>query len=384
MNKSTELKLAITSALLLGTMGAFCKDEIKTYSIPKSRPSIQKPMAAQGGVDVNASPVQWTTPKDWQELPPTSIRLGNFVIPGKDGKKADVTITSFPGSVGGELSNVNRWRGELGLPAVQEGEISSQSVDVGAAKAKLYDFNADQSRTVVASLPRAGATWFFKMRGDKEVVTLATETFLEFLKSIRFEAKAGATAHGPGDGHNHGDAATDPHTGLADIPADPHAGIPGAPPLNTPVAAAAEGNSEEPKWQVPSNWKAKKPGMMILKSFSVLNDGKEATVSISVFPGDVGGTFGNVNRWRGQMGLPPITPDELPQSITTIAVEDGGKATAVDLKGTDAKSGNAARMVALAVPHGDSTWFYKLVGEETVIAHEKESFIKFVQTVRYK
>src|SRR5205823_6348878 len=104
---------------------------------------------------------------------------------------------------------------------------------------------------------------------------------------------------------------------------------------------------------------------------------------ISAFPGDVGGTFGNVNRWRGQMGLPPITKDELPQSTTTVDVENGGKGTAVDLKGTDAKTGNPARLVACAVPHGDSTWFYKLLGDESTVAHEKEAFIKFVQTVRY-
>ena len=37
-----------------------------------------------------------------------------------------------------------------------------------------------------------------------------------------------------------------------------------------------------------------------------MDEGKTASVNISFFPGDVGGTFANVNRWRAQMGLPPV------------------------------------------------------------------------------
>ncbi len=378
--KTTELKLVLTaSVVIMGMTGAFAKDQIRTYSVPKGHSPLQKPTMAANtdGINVNAAPVQWTTPKGWQELAPTSIRLGNFVVSGKDGKKAEVTITSFPGDVGGELSNVNRWRGELGLAPVEENEISSQNVKVGSEAAHLYDFNGEQARTVVASLPRKGATWFFKMRGDKEVVTLSVDSFFEFLKSIRFDGKADSSFGGTPD------LASNPHAGLANVgAADPHAGIPGAPPLNG-AAAVDAGNPDEPKWNVPANWTSKKPGMMVLKSFDVAHDGKAATVAISVFPGDVGGTFGNVNRWRGQMGLPPITEADLPKSTSTLEVAGGQKGTMVDLNGTDSKTGKAARLVAVAVPHADSTWFYKLLGDDAVVAHEKDAFLKFVQTVQY-
>ena len=376
MKKTTELKLVITAAVLIvGTTGAFAKDEIRTYSVPKGHPAISKPSMAANtdGISVNSAPVQWTTPADWKELPPTGIRLGNLVVPGKDGKKAEVTIMSFPGDVGGEVANVNRWRGELGLAPVKDNEVSSEDVKVGADSAKLYDFSSDQARTIVASLPREGSTWFFKLRGDKEVVTSAADTFREFLKTIRFEGKAALASEASAPVAN-------PHADLGNAAADPHAGIAGAPPLH---ATEAQENSDEPKWNVPANWKAKQAGMMVLKAFDVAVDGKQASVAISVFPGDVGGTFGNVNRWRGQMSLPPIKEEDLAKSVTTLNLDGGDKGTMVDLNGVDAKTSKAARLIAVAVRHGDNTWFYKLLGDDAVVAHEKEAFLKFVQTVRY-
>jgi hypothetical protein len=40
-------------------------------------------------------------------------------------------------------------------------------------------------------------------------------------------------------------------------------------------------------------------------------------------------------------------------------------------------------MIAAMVSRDNSTWFYKLMGDELVVAAEKDAFIKFVQTVRY-
>ena len=51
--------------------------------------------------------------------------------------------------------------------------------------------------------------------------------------------------------------------------------------------------------------------------------------------------------------------------------------------GMDAKTGEPARLVAVIVPHGADTWFYKLLGEGPVVEKEKDSFVKFVQTVHY-
>jgi hypothetical protein len=60
----------------------------------------------------------------------------------------------------------------------------------------------------------------------------------------------------------------------------------------------------------------------------------------------------------------------------------GGNSTLVDFTGTDAAS-QPIRMVAVSVPHGGQTWFYKLTGAGAVVSREKDAFAKFVQTVHY-
>jgi hypothetical protein len=40
-------------------------------------------------------------------------------------------------------------------------------------------------------------------------------------------------------------------------------------------------------------------------------------------------------------------------------------------------------LIAASVSRKEQTWFYKLMGDEATVAREKETFEKFVQTVRY-
>ena len=319
-----------------------------------------------GAVPVNNGPAHWTAPATWQELAPTSVRLGNFVVSGPGGKRAEVAVTSFPGSVGTELDNINRWRRELGLDPAQAGDTKSEPVTVGGSEGKLYDFSGAQEQTLVASISHDGATWFFKMRGDKEVVAGARASFSTFLKSVQF---------GPGG--------ADAHAGMAmgaaapAVPADPHAGMATPGKLDGPVAG-------EPKWSPPANWKEQGAGMMVLKKFSVTNDkGQSAMISISTFAGDVGGPFANVNRWRSQMTLPQITEAEMPKYTKTLDVGKGAKGMMVDFSGVDAQTSKAGRLIAISVPHAGGTWFYKLLGDDAVVAAEKDGFVKFVTAVIY-
>jgi hypothetical protein len=337
----------------------FASDDVQSYSVPKDHPAVV-PVAASApvitsDVDASSAPIHWTLPDGWKDRGRTGLRLGNFLIPGKDNQKADVAITSFHGAVGTELGNVNRWRNEIGLPPVGQPDIASDPITVDSLQGKIYDFTGAMARTVVVSLPRNGSTWFFKLRGDSAVVVAAKPAFLEFLKSVRLSDTPSPVVTAGG--------APDPHAGLG--------------------AAAPEPSGTEPKWTVPANWTATTPGPMVFKSFSIKATGTEkAIVAVSTFPGDVGGNFANVNRWRRQMGLHPITEDQL-SSVTQALDITGGKALLVDLTGKDGKTSQPARMVAVIVAQGDSTWFYKLVGDESIVSTEKSSFVNFVQSVHY-
>jgi hypothetical protein len=284
------------------------------------------------------------------------MRLGNFLVKDTAGKKAEITVISFPGSAGTALDNVNRWRNQLGLPPVSEESIQAENVEIGGVSGKIHDILGpsapkDTQRMIVATVARNGVTWFFKLLGDEPIVATQREAFNEFLKSVTFaEAR----------------------------PAD---AIPAA-PVSTNVKKVPKPAGGNPAWDAPPDWNPVAPSAMLLAKFAVAAESGKAEVTVSVFPGDVGGALANVNRWRGQLNLPAIEQDAMEKLVSSVDVI-GGKAMLVEMSGTDVKSGEKARLIAAMVPRNGKTWFYKLMGDETVVGKQKDAFVKFVQTVRY-
>lgn len=329
---------------------------------------------APGGGDMSSQKVpmgdpseliHWTTPAGWQTQAPGAMRVASFSVAGVNGGKAEVAVTHFPGSVGSEESNVNRWRREVGLSPITETEVTSEPVTVDADTGKLYDFTGITNRTVVADVPHNGESWFFKMHGDKETVTAGREEFVEFLKSVKFtEANMAAGA----DGAN-------PHAGLG-LPSPAAMGA-AQDPTGNGGGDVTGGAGASPDVNTPANWHERQPGPMIQKAYAV-GDDSAAMVTISSFPGVMGGVLANVNRWRGQLQLGPVAADAL-ATVTQAAESRGAPATLVDFTGTDAKTGKPARMVAVIVPRGDSTAFYKLMGDPAVVGREKDRFMNFVR-----
>ena len=164
------------------TLHCAADDQIKVYTVPKEHPS--QPLAqaapAAGAPDIpfNSAPVRWTLPAGWKEEPASGIRLASLAIKGENGGKAEVAITSFPGSVGTELDTVNRWRRELSLEPVGMGEVTSAPVTVDSSPGKLYDLAGNSARTVVADIPHNGNLWFIKLHGDAATVAAAKPVFL--------------------------------------------------------------------------------------------------------------------------------------------------------------------------------------------------------------
>jgi hypothetical protein len=238
-------------------------DQIQNYQTPKepATPAPANPAMPMMGADsvpipANSTPPRWTMPAGWQEMPPNGVRLGDFMVAGSNGKKAEVTVISLPGEAGGALANVNRWRQEVGLGNVTENEIASDKVVVDSREGKLYDLAGAAERTVVAVVPRDGSSWFFKMRGDADVVAGAKPVFLQFLSSVHFAANQPAAT------------AADPHAGMPGMGADMMAGMSGMPGMDMGAAPSAASDAE-PKWSAPTNWTESAPGPMVRKSFSI-------------------------------------------------------------------------------------------------------------------
>ena len=139
------------------------------------------------------------------------------------------------------------------------------------------------------------------------------------------------------------------------------------------------------QYAIPEGWSEKVPGRMVLKSFQAGTPPEAvADVNISVFPGDVGGQLANVNRWRNQLGLPPVTEAELPALVTDLKVA-GMDCWQVDLASAPemAVHDTTARMVVTAIPHAGQTWFIKMMGIEGAVAGQLESYQAFIQSIRF-
>jgi hypothetical protein len=134
----------------------------------------------------------WSVPQAWEELPPTPIRKGNFRIVDGD-RSAEITVTAFPGDVGGLEANVNRWRRQIGL-APASGEAFAATIDeikVDGEEAFLVDLvnpsAPDAAGILGAVVPRGEArTWFVKMTGTSSLLDEQRDALRSFLGSLSF------------------------------------------------------------------------------------------------------------------------------------------------------------------------------------------------------
>ncbi len=362
MNRIGSCSGAILLALIIPSVAG---DQITVYTAPKDRPAMA---AGAPNIPVNSSPIHWTTPAGWDEKPADGIRLGSFAIKSPAGGRAEVAITSFPGSVGTELDNVNRWRGELGMQPTGPDGVTSEPVTVDGIAGKLYNLGNDSARTMVAVIMREGSSWYLKLRGDAPAVAAAAPAFMEFLKSVRFGGPA--TSPVPGEAPATAPMAVDMKS-------------PALPPGHSDTAETDD-SANTPQWKIPADWTPAPSRPMLFKVFTLAGEADaKAEVTISFFQGEVGGMLLNVNRWRGQLGQPPIDQAQLDSVLDLISTAEG-KATMVDFTGTDIKTGAPARLVAAIVPHAGYTWFYKLMGNGKLVGSQKDSFVQFVKTVHYR
>jgi hypothetical protein len=164
-------------------------------------------------------------------------------------------------------------------------------------------------------------------------------------------------------------------TGATPAPA-PNA-APGSDMASTAVTTAV---GDGLTWTAPSHWKPKTASAMRKGSYGVAGpDGAEADMSITAFPGDVGGTLANVNRWRGQLALQPMSEADLEPVMQHMHVGDF-HVDVVEFANT--QSNQPQRMIGAIVPFNDSTWFFKLTGPDALVAQEREAFLSLVQSIK--
>lgn len=150
---------------------------------------------------------------------------------------------------------------------------------------------------------------------------------------------------------------------------------PGHPPIGEEMAPEAP--HAELAWKIPAGWKEQPPSSMRVGSFLFRADNDQsADISVVPLSGEAGGLLANVNRWRGQINLGPVTEEELAKSAQKIQ-PSGREMILVDF------ANQGKRVTAAVHTRGERTWFFKMMGEETAVGQAKPSFLQFLKSLKF-
>ena len=174
--------LKVIVILLSVIMISSCRpDPIQTFKLPKQTVFVARLQPA--------SVLDWNIPAAWRKqtagrMVKESYRLDQQTDPAV---AVVVSISVFPGEVGSLLSNINRWRNQLTLPAISEKDISkyaqSQQTNGGIPFTHINIENNEQGLSVVI-LKYNEQQYFFKLTGPANQLPSYQTVFKTFIREL--------------------------------------------------------------------------------------------------------------------------------------------------------------------------------------------------------
>lgn len=376
---------ALPALLTLAVAGSGCaRDDIRAYSAPKDGaaviPSLSSTPPAPAAPMEQSQPT-WTLPAGWTEMPGSGMRFATIRM-GEAEDAPEIRVTPLGSMAGEPLANVNRWLQQLGQPPIGPAQLGSvmRTIEVGdgmADRVRLVgpDEGDETMEILAAILPHGDRVWFFMAMDTQARLAPKADAFDTFLESVRMQGGhnhppvgggAPPMAGAPAGGGSMGDA---PMMG---------GGMPGMPAAGAGAAgneAAVSAAGPDFHWKLPDGWvEMENTSDMRLATFRAGPGEDPGEVTITRFPGDVGGVLANINRWRRQLDLAPVnSPSEQPGTPVSVA---GSPSTAYDL------SGPTSRMLVASIPRGGQTWFVKMTGGEDRLGQEKARFDAFLASLQ--
>lgn len=342
--------------LLLGVSAACERAEIRSYDAPKDPPSAVATPAPPKATPAarNAPPrITWTLPDGWSQHPGSGMRFATLKIDAAD-PPLEVRVTPLGMGAAETLGNVQRWAGMIGMQPVTQEQLPKyvQTMQVDGKAVDLVNLTGPASddkpaqQTLAAIMRTDVAVWFFAVTADAQKLAPHAKDFEALIKSIRFESAA---------------------------PPAPQA---------TEAAPSPTAKAGKLTFQAPANWRQDPaPGNMRVASFLIGDDDDEGEVSVTRFPGNVGGLLSNINRWRGQVGLPNIS--DLEEQVVTRADVAGMPGLALDLVEEEEDPQEARRMIVILQPRDGLTWFFKMTGSAALLEKQKDAFAAFIHSVKF-
>ena len=139
-------------------------------------------------------------------------------------------------------------------------------------------------------------------------------------------------------------------------------------------------------WTTPRGWSERSPTSMRLINLKVTED-PETECYLTVLSGDAGGILQNVNRWRSQISLPPLSAGDLPEHPTRKLF--GKDAYFVECEGTyTGMRGEFSKpdykILGLILHHEKFSIFVKMIGPKETMNAEKKNFVRFCTSLQVR
>jgi hypothetical protein len=355
---------ALAAALILFCFPACDNSKIEVYRVEKEQDSQSVRMPEPSGGATGGGNVTWQAPADWEEQPSSGPRRGTFKIHGQNGGEAELSITAFPGDVGGLLANINRWRGQIQLPPLTEPDLAQVATPIPGPSGNMLFVDivsadsikgAKRSRILGGILPLDAETWFFKLSGPDEIVAARKDEFKKFLETVKTEAPPLLASSAEKSGSK----------------------------TNAPTPPVLATTTAQPDYKTPPGWTAQPLSPMRLASFKITgSNGAEADVSVVSLAGMAGGDLANINRWRDQLKLPPLSERDL-ASVSSHVNMNGHDFLVTDLVSAEPipPLNRKVRIVAAAAREGEQTWFVKMTGDVDLVGAQKNHFLDFLRSL---
>lgn len=402
------LGVACLAGLTVG--GCSKNDQVRAYSAPKDLPA---PGTGTQGGDAPApsgsrtgetqpqavsgpESVEWTLPPDWRAMPGEGMRFATLLLEAGSGGTPPLELRVTPLGFGARdpLANINRWREQIGLEPIgpqQLGQVAHE-IEVDGRTAHVVSMvgpaaGQNPARQVLGAIvPGNERVWFFLVMDRADRVGRFEKPFAEFVRSIRVVGGQMAAAEMP-PGHPDTGGLPPGHPPIGSSGSGEKApGSPGSGPMSSNMNGAipaAPAGGPELHWKTPSSWQEQAGNSAFrLATFAVAGAAGKAEVTITRFPGGVGGLLANINRWRGQLGLQPVS-DVSQQPLESLVV-DSQPAQLLDLVGASgAGDAGRQRMLVVLLARDDLTWFVKMTGPERLLDEQKRTFVDFARSIHF-
>ena len=275
--------------------------------------------------DEAAAP-EWKLPAGWSQQPGSGMRHATIVIDAP-GSPLELSVTPLRAAAGDfndyVVQNIERWRQQLGLPPT--------------SKARLFGPGERSGELSEMNLGDGGKVLTVDLAGD------------------------------PGTSVASGLA------GSAHPPVGPQPGLPGN---------QGPGTIPRLTYQTPSGWSLGKAAGMRAAAFEVRDGSKQAEVTVIALAAGSGDLLANVNRWREQVHLGPVSSDELGRQVKEILV-DGVKGLRVELVGPVTAQPREA-ILGVICSRQDQSWFFKMKGDAELVERERGRFESFVSSMKFE